>query len=87
MDIIANLWNNISMSVFAIKIGAVIREKRLSLGLSQEALAATAGLNRTYLGEIERGVVDASAVNLQRIADGLGIRLSDLIRSYENGDV
>jgi transcriptional regulator with XRE-family HTH domain len=72
------------MSVFAIKIGQVIKKKRTSLGLSQEALAAIAGINRSYLGEIERGEVELSAINLQRIADGLGIKLSELILLYEN---
>jgi len=74
------------MPTFAVKIGSVIRRRRLSLGLSQEALAALAELNRTYVGEIERGVVDVSAVKLQHIADALGIKLSDLIRLYEEED-
>lgn len=71
------------MSVFSKKVGVVIRTKRLSLGLSQEALAAVCGLNRSYVGEIERGTVEISAINLQRIADGLNIKLSELIRLYE----
>lgn len=74
------------MSTFALKLGAVIRKKRLSLSLSQEALAALADLNRTYLGEVERGVVEVSVVNLQRIAGGLGIKLSELIRLCEEAD-
>jgi transcriptional regulator with XRE-family HTH domain len=78
--------HNGNMPMFAVKIGSAIRKKRLSLGLSQEALAALAGLNRTYVGEIERGVVDVSAVNLQHIANALGIKLSDLIRFYEEED-
>ena len=83
MDNLASFHNNSSMPTFAVRIGRVIREKRLSLGLSQEALAALAGLNRTYVGEIEHGVVNMSAVNLQHISDALGIKLSDLIRLYE----
>ena len=82
----AFLRNNSCMPTFAVKIGSVIRRRRLSLGLSQEALAALAELNRTYVGEIERGVVDVSAVKLQHIADALGIKLSDLIRLYEEED-
>lgn len=74
---------NYDMSYFAKKIGVVIRTKRLSLGLSQESLAALSGLNRSYIGEIERGMVEISAINLQRIADGLRIKLSELVRLYE----
>lgn len=71
------------MSAFSVKLGAAIRRRRQALGLSQEALAALAGVNRTYLGEIERGAVDVSALYLQRIADGLDLKLSELIRLYE----
>jgi transcriptional regulator with XRE-family HTH domain len=78
--------HNCYVAIFAAKIGSAIRKKRLSLGLSQEALAALAELNRSYVGEIERGEVDVSAVNLQHIADALGIKLSDLIRLYEEED-
>lgn len=74
---------NCPMSVFAKKIGAIIKKQRLSLGLSQEALAALCGLNRSYVGEVERGSVEISAINLKRIADGLKIKLSELIRLYE----
>jgi transcriptional regulator with XRE-family HTH domain len=71
------------MSAFARKIGTTIKERRQALGLSQEALSALSGINRTYLGEIERGVVEVSAVNLQKIASGLEMHLSELIRLCE----
>ncbi len=86
MDNSTSFRNNSSVSTFAVKIGGIIRKKRLSLGLSQEALAALAELNRTYIGEIERGLVDVSAINLGHIADALGIKLSALIRLYEEED-
>lgn len=53
------------------------------MGLTQETLAAMSGLNRSYVGEIERGVVEVSAINLHRIAEALGLRLSELITLYE----
>lgn len=71
------------MSNFAKKIGLVIREKRQNLGLSQEALASLSGINRSYLGEVERGEAEISAAKLQRVAEGLGIKLSELILLYE----
>lgn len=74
---------NCNMSVFSKKIGEIIKERRLSLKLSQESLAAVCGLNRSYLGEVERGVAEVSANNLERIANGLNIKLSELIRLYE----
>lgn len=65
------------------KIGKVIRQRREALDLSQENLAALSDLNRNYIGEIERGEVTISIVSLEKLARGLGIRLSDLIALYE----
>lgn len=65
------------------KLGKVIRNKRESLGLSQESLAELADLNRNYVGEIERGEVNISFASLEKIAHGLGMKLSELILLYE----
>lgn len=72
-----------SESAIAIKLGIVIRKRREALGISQEGLAALSELNRTYIGEIERGAVSVSVVTLQKIADGLNLKLSELILLYE----
>ncbi len=72
-----------SDSAIAVKLGTVIRRRREALGLSQEGLAALSELNRTYLGKIERGEVIASIVTLQKIAEGLNVKLSELILLYE----
>jgi len=73
----------VSDSAIAVKLGTVIRRRREALGLSQEGLAALSELNRTYLGKIERGEVIASIVTLQKIAEGLNVKLSELILLYE----
>jgi transcriptional regulator with XRE-family HTH domain len=70
-------------SSIAIKLGNVIRERREALGISQEGLAGLSELNRTYIGQVERGEVSVSIVTLQRIADGLNMKLSELIILYE----
>ena len=62
----------------------VVRSLRTERGISQEGLAALAGIDRKFMGEIERGEVNPSFEVLTRIASGLGVRLSDLIRAYEN---
>ncbi len=61
------------------KVGAALREKRKQKGLSQEALAFEAGLDRTYIGSVERGERNISVLNLVlealvRIAGALGGR-------------
>jgi transcriptional regulator with XRE-family HTH domain len=51
------------------------------MGLSQEALAAEAGLDRSYMGGIERGEHNLTAMNLLKIAAALDIRPSKLLSS------
>ncbi len=60
---------------FAKKLNS-IRESR---GLSQEELAFMCGIDRTYIGRIERLERNPSLVVLQKIADGLGISLIELL--------
>ncbi len=62
-----------------IKIGKLIRNKRLELGYSQEGFAAEAKLGRTYFGRIERGEQNISIQNLIRIALTLGVELAELL--------
>lgn len=49
--------------------------------MSQEALADAAGINRTHMGEVERGKRNVSYLHLCRIADALGLELSELLRA------
>lgn len=57
-----------------------MRERRLALGLSQEALAYQAGLDRSHMGKIERGERNVTLLNLQRVAKVLGCPPSNLLR-------
>lgn len=57
-----------------------IRRLRLTQGLSQEALADKAGLHRTYVGAVERGERNITLLNANRIAEGLGVSLSDCLK-------
>ena len=60
------------------RFGARMRELRKARGLSQEALAFACGLDRSYLGAIERGEKNVSLVNIHRIADALGAAPGEL---------
>lgn len=60
------------------RFGAAIRAVREEQGLSQEHLALEAGMDRAYLGGIERGERNPSLANVFKIADALGVRASEL---------
>ena len=60
-----------------------VRSYRHKLDISQEELAARAGLDRTYVGGVERGERNVSILNLLKIAEGLQITLDELVRGIE----
>lgn len=62
-------------SELAVKIGREIRTIRSEQSRSQEALADDCGINRTYMGNIERGEKDISVVMTKRIIQTLGLSL------------
>lgn len=57
-----------------------LRRTRHDQKLTQEELAARAGLSARYVGAIERGDVAASVTVLGQIADALGVEPSELLR-------
>ena len=66
-----------------IKLGKNIRELRKLKNLSQEAFADKAGLDRTYVGGIERGERNIATLNLIRIALALNIEVGELFPSIK----
>ena len=59
------------------KIGFRIKEIRQEKGVSQEALAHLADLDRTYINSVENGKRNVSIVNIEKIANALEISLND----------
>lgn len=66
-----------------VSLGRFIRQKRMSLGLSQEELADRAGLHRTYISDVERGIRNLTIGAAWFIAHGLGLELKDMISALE----
>lgn len=63
--------------------GRVVQHRRRTAGLSQEALAHQAGVHRTYVGLVERGLRKPTIDVGDALALALGTSLSQLIREAE----
>ncbi len=61
------------------KIGQSLRKIRERKGITQEQLALDAGLNRAYIGYIERGERNPSTDSLVKIAKALKVKSSELL--------
>jgi ribosome-binding protein aMBF1 (putative translation factor) len=61
------------------RFGERVRELRKECGWSQEELALECGLDRTYMGGIERGERNVALRNIEKIADALGLTIADLM--------
>nr|WP_242042333.1 helix-turn-helix transcriptional regulator [Leptolyngbya sp. FACHB-541] len=64
------------------RFGKAIRRRRRELDISQEELAELAELHRTYISDVERGEVNPSLDNIEKLAAALNITISDLFIQY-----
>jgi transcriptional regulator with XRE-family HTH domain len=60
------------MEDVCIRFGKALRQRRHRLGVSQEEFADMCGLDRTYVGGIERGERNVSLMNIETLAKALG---------------
>jgi transcriptional regulator with XRE-family HTH domain len=60
--------------------GDRVRTLRLEVGLSQEQLGLESGLDRSYVGQVERGERNLSLENIHRIAKALRTEPAELFR-------
>lgn len=63
------------------RIGFRLRELRVEKGLSQEKFSFECGLDRTYIASIQQGKRNVSIVNIEKISNALGMRVSDFFDS------
>lgn len=70
-------------SEILIKYGQVVRKIRLEKGISQEMLADLSGLHRTYMSDVELGKRNVSLENIDRIANALGVSISEIFKQIE----
>lgn len=67
-------------------IGAAIRARRRSLGLTMQQLAAQTGLSQPFLSKAERGLAGLSLTSVDRIAEALGISAAGLFGTMAPAD-
>jgi CheY-like chemotaxis protein len=67
-----------------ILLGNAIKATRSALGISQEELAARAGLHRTYVSDLERGARNPSIVSIEKLAQALRVSVSALFEQAGN---
>ena len=70
------------------KFGEVVKELRLEKNLSQESLAFQSGIDRTYIGDIEKGNRNISLQIIIQLSQAFQISLSDFFKKIEtNGEI
>lgn len=67
----------------SLAVGQAIRELRVGAEISQAELAHRSGVNSTYVGNLERGLNNASLRHVVAIAEALQMRPSELIAHAE----
>ena len=66
-----------------VAFGSAVRAARNELGLSQERFAYKVGMDRTYVGGIERGERNPSLRNIWKLAEALGVSPGHLLTEAE----
>lgn len=65
------------------KFGLAVKQYRQELGLSQEKFALSISMDRTYYASVESGKRNISLENIEKIANGFNISLSELFKTVE----
>ena len=62
-----------------VRFGQRLRKVREQAGISQEKLAELAGLHRTYVSSVERGLRNISIENIEKLAKALHVSMARLM--------
>lgn len=73
----------VSASDIRVRFGFVVKTLREKLAMTQEDLAEKAGIHRTYLSDIERGSRNVALMNIERLAQSLGLSLQELFKKVD----
>jgi transcriptional regulator with XRE-family HTH domain len=79
MSTIFDASKGAALSDVAVRFGQRLRVIRQGQGISQEKLAELAGLHRTYVSSVERGERNISLLNIESLAQALGVKMAELM--------
>ena len=79
----ARPYKNTSQHLELLSFGKAVRSIRVSKGISQEKLAELAGIDRSYMGGVERGEHNIALINIKRISDALEVPISNVMKKAE----
>jgi transcriptional regulator with XRE-family HTH domain len=71
-------------SAIQARLGRAVKRVRIERGLTQEQVSAVSGLHPTYISDIERGVRNPSWEAITKLADGIGVPVAELGRSFDD---
>lgn len=77
----ARPYKNTSQHLELLAFGEAVRSIRLEKGISQERLAELAGIDRSYMGGVERGEHNIALINIKRISSALNIPISKIMKN------
>jgi DNA-binding XRE family transcriptional regulator len=63
--------------------GMAVRRRRKALGYSQEGFGDACGIDRSYMGGIERGEHNVALINIMKIINALGLEPSEFFRELD----
>jgi transcriptional regulator with XRE-family HTH domain len=66
------------------RLGRAVKAVRISRGLTQEQVSAASGLHPTYISDIERGARNPSWEAITRLAEGIGVTVEEIGRTYDD---
>lgn len=66
-----------------VAFGEAVRQQRKAKGLSQEAFADQCGIDRSYMGGVERGERNVALLNVARIVESLELDFSEFFKALD----
>ena len=74
-------------AIYGERLGAQVKELRQERGLTLEDLAGRSGVSRAMISKVERGEKNPTLVVAAKVAEGLGVTLSELLGVEERREV